>query len=205
MDVSGSCDNFQERGFTNRVNSICVQSGAWVCFGHPDFRGQQYILERGEYPDFYRWNGHNDRMGSCKPVGMAFSGASELCLRKQNIWIIGRVSAILPSSTLSSSTILALSPFSHGDHYRIEVFEGRHFSGRSQEFTEDCSSLQRQGWAKKWVNAVRVYGDGAWVLYEEPNYRGQMYIVERGDYSGCDEWQAHSPGVQSIRRVINYF
>ncbi|XP_053119430.1 gamma-crystallin N [Hemicordylus capensis] len=93
----------------------------------------------------------------------------------------------------------------HGEHYRIEVFEGRHFSGRCQEFTEDCSFLLRQGWAKNWINAIKVYGDGAWVLYEEPNYRGQMYVVERGDYSSCNEWQAHSPSIQSIRRVINYF
>ncbi|CAI5789103.1 Uncharacterized protein PODLI_1B042304 [Podarcis lilfordi] len=147
----------------NRVNSVCVQSGAWICFSLADFRGQQYILEHGEYPGFHRWNGHNDRMGSCKPVGM------------------------------------------HGENYRIEVFEGRHFSGRSQEFTEDCSCLHRQGWAKNWINAIKVYGDGAWVLYEEPNYRGQMYVVERGDYSSCNEWQAACANIQSIRRVVNYF
>ena len=54
----------------NRVNSVRVESGAWVCFDHPDFRGQQFILEHGDYPDFYRWNGHNDHMGSCRPVRM---------------------------------------------------------------------------------------------------------------------------------------
>lgn len=54
----------------NRVNSIRVESGSWVCFGHPDFRGQQFVLEHGDYPDFFRWNGHNDHMGSCRPVRM---------------------------------------------------------------------------------------------------------------------------------------
>lgn len=54
----------------NRVNSIRVESGAWVCFDHPDFRGQQFVLEHGDYPDFFRWNGYNDHMGSCRPVGM---------------------------------------------------------------------------------------------------------------------------------------
>lgn len=70
LDVCGSCNSFQDQGFLNRVNSICVQSGAWVCFDHPDFRGQQYILEHGEYPDFYRWNGRSDHLGSCRPIGM---------------------------------------------------------------------------------------------------------------------------------------
>lgn len=70
LEVFGACDNFQDRGFMNRVNSIRVESGAWVCFDHPDFRGQQFVLEHGDYPDFFRWNGHNDHMGSCRPVGM---------------------------------------------------------------------------------------------------------------------------------------
>ncbi|KAM9287721.1 GTP-binding protein Rheb isoform 3-T3 [Cariama cristata] len=163
LEVCGSCGSFQDRGFLNRVNSICVQSGAWVCFDHPDFRGQQYILEHGEYPDFYRWNGRSDHLGSCRPVGM------------------------------------------HGEHYRIEIFEGSHFSGPSLELTEDCSFLQGQGWDKTCINALKVYGDGAWVLYEEPNYRGRMYVVERGEFSSFNAWQARNASVQSIRRVINYF
>lgn len=44
-----------------------------------------------------------------------------------------------------------------------------------------------------------------WVLYEEPNYRGRMYVVERGEFGSFDAWQARSANVQSIRRVINYF
>lgn len=44
-----------------------------------------------------------------------------------------------------------------------------------------------------------------WVLYEEPNYRGRMYVVERGEFSSFNEWQARSASVQSIRRVVNYF
>ncbi|XP_061853040.1 gamma-crystallin N isoform X2 [Colius striatus] len=122
LDVCGSCSSFQDRGFLNRVNSISVQSGAWVCFDHPNFRGQQYVLEHGEYPDFYRWNGRSDHLGSCRPVGM------------------------------------------HGENYRIEIFEGRHFSGPSLELTEDCSFLQGQGWDKTCINALKVYGDGACVF-----------------------------------------
>ncbi|XP_074842420.1 gamma-crystallin N [Carettochelys insculpta] len=163
LEVCGNCDNFQDRGFTNRVNSICVQSGAWICFELPNFQGQQYILEHGEYADFHCWNSHNDHMGACRPVGM------------------------------------------HGEHYRIEIFDGSHFSGHCMEFTEDCSFLQRKGWKKNCINAIKVYGDGAWVLYEEPNYRGRMYVVERGEYSSFTMWQAHSATTQSIRRVVNYF
>ncbi|XP_068529789.1 gamma-crystallin N [Anas acuta] len=162
LDVCGTCCSFQDRGFLNQVNSICVRSGAWVCFAHPNLRGQQYVLEHGEYPHFHRWNGRGDRLGSCRPVGM------------------------------------------HGEHYRMEIFEGSRFSGRSLELTEDCASLQGQGWDKPSVNAIKVYGDGAWVLYEEPNYRGRMYVVERGEFSSFRAWQACSSSVQSVRRVVNY-
>ncbi len=44
-----------------------------------------------------------------------------------------------------------------------------------------------------------------WVMYEEPNFRGRMYIVERGNYCSHNEWQAQNPNIQSIRRVVNYF
>ncbi|XP_005087287.1 gamma-crystallin N [Mesocricetus auratus] len=163
LEVFGNCDNFQDRGFMNRVNSIRVESGAWVCFDHPDFRGQQFILEHGDYPEFFRWNGHNDHMGSCRPVGM------------------------------------------HGEHFRIDIFEGCNFTGQCLEFVEDCPFLQSRGWAKSCVNAIKVYGDGAWVLYEEPNYRGRMYVVERGDFRSFSDWEAHSARVQSLRRVLNFF
>lgn len=44
-----------------------------------------------------------------------------------------------------------------------------------------------------------------WVLYEEPNYRGRMYLVERGDFRSFSDWEAPSGRVQSLRRVVNFF
>ncbi|XP_037983199.1 gamma-crystallin N isoform X2 [Motacilla alba alba] len=53
----------------------------------------------------------------------------------------------------------------HGEHYRIEIFEGSHFRGPSLELTEDCSFLQGQGWDKTCINALKVYGDGANICF----------------------------------------
>ncbi|XP_057190675.1 gamma-crystallin N-A [Triplophysa rosa] len=119
------------------------------------------MLEKGEYPDFQRWNAHNDHMGSCKPIKM------------------------------------------HGQHYRMELFESQNFTGQCVELCEDCPFLQSTGFSKNSLNAIKVYGDGAWVMYEEPNYRGRMYIVERGNYGSFMDWQAENPNIQSICRVIN--
>ncbi|NWH34751.1 CRGN protein, partial [Chloropsis hardwickii] len=167
LDVCGSCNSFQDQGFLNRVNSICVQSGAWVCFDHPDFRGQQYILEHGEYPDFYRWNGRSDHLGSCRPIGM--------------------VSGMLLALALPARAPLGL------------VYPG-HRSPVNKCHKNVCSLEIECP-----IEQERVPCLGLWVLYEEPNYRGRMYVVERGEFSSFNEWQARSASVQSIRRVVNYF
>ncbi|KAM5205771.1 LOW QUALITY PROTEIN: gamma-crystallin N [Hipposideros larvatus] len=160
LEVFGDCDNFQA-GLLNRVSAIRVESGAWVCFYHPDFQGQQFVLEHGNDPDFSRWNGHHDHMGSCRPVGV------------------------------------------HGEHFRLEIFEGYNFTGQCLEFKGKCPFLQGRGWAKNCVNTIKVYGDGAWVL-EESNYHGRMYLVERGDFRSFSDWGAHSARVQSLRSVVNF-
>lgn len=49
----------------------------------------------------------------------------------------------------------------HGEHFRIDIFEGCNFTGQCLEFVEDCPFLQSRGWAKSCVNAIKVYGDGA--------------------------------------------
>ncbi|MEQ2214104.1 hypothetical protein XENOCAPTIV_029614, partial [Xenoophorus captivus] len=123
-----------DRGFLNRVNSVRVESGAFVCFDHPDFKGQQYILEHGEYPDFQRWNAHNDHMGSCRPIRMV-----GLCLCLKETPGPGKYSA------------------------ELELFEGDNFAGQCVELCGDCPFLQARGLTKNCVNSIKVYGDGAYV------------------------------------------
>lgn len=40
-----------------------------------------------------------------------------------------------------------------------------------------------------------------WVGYQYPGYRGFQYIFEIGSYKHWNEWGAHHPQIQSIRRV----
>ncbi|XP_040924841.1 crystallin, gamma S3 [Betta splendens] len=49
-------------------NSIRVESGAWVLYERPNYLGSQYVLTRGEYPDFQSWMGYNDRIRSCRLI-----------------------------------------------------------------------------------------------------------------------------------------
>uniref|UniRef100_A0A2K5E2T1 Crystallin gamma N n=1 Tax=Aotus nancymaae TaxID=37293 RepID=A0A2K5E2T1_AOTNA len=57
LEVFGDCDNFQDRGFMNRVNSIRVESRAWVWlpWGPPDsfLHGALFLGEgSSQHPPF---------------------------------------------------------------------------------------------------------------------------------------------------------
>ncbi|XP_010878325.1 gamma-crystallin S-1 [Esox lucius] len=52
----------------SRCNSIRVESGNWVLYERPNYLGSQYVLTRGEYPDYQRWMGYNDSIRSCRMI-----------------------------------------------------------------------------------------------------------------------------------------
>ncbi|XP_078539779.1 gamma-crystallin M2-like [Lissotriton helveticus] len=61
-----STDSSDLSSYFSRCNSIRVESGPWVLYERPNYMGYQYILRRGEYPDFQRWMGYNDNIRSCR-------------------------------------------------------------------------------------------------------------------------------------------
>ncbi|XP_053327943.1 gamma-crystallin 1-like [Spea bombifrons] len=52
--------------YFRHCNSIRVASGNWILYEHPHYRGHQYYLSRGEYPEFQQWMGLNDSIRSCR-------------------------------------------------------------------------------------------------------------------------------------------
>lgn len=52
---------------------------SWVAYEYPDFQGQQFILEKGDYPRWSAWSGsgghHSDQLLSFRPVLCAVSTA----------------------------------------------------------------------------------------------------------------------------------
>ncbi|XP_069790578.1 gamma-crystallin M2-like isoform X1 [Narcine bancroftii] len=54
--------------FFSRCNSIRVESGSWVLYEKTNYTGYQYILTRGEYPDYQHWNGYSDSIKSCRQI-----------------------------------------------------------------------------------------------------------------------------------------
>lgn len=62
--------------------SACVDS--WTGYEHSSFCGQQFVLERGEYPHWESWSGSNayhiERMMSFRPICSAVSLQPTACV-----------------------------------------------------------------------------------------------------------------------------
>ena len=57
--------------------SLSLPLNSWVGFEHHDFQGQQFILEKGEYPHWDAYSGslsyHVERLMSLRPIHCAVS------------------------------------------------------------------------------------------------------------------------------------
>ncbi|XP_060902430.1 crystallin, beta B1, like 3 [Labrus mixtus] len=85
------------------------------------------------------------------------------------------------------------------DH-KICLYECPNFEGRKMEVCdEDIPSLWSYGFQDR-VASIQVTG-GTWVGYQYPGYRGFQYVFEMGPFKHWNEWGAHHPQIQSIRRV----
>ena len=68
LECTEDLDNLPERWHLQEAHSVQVQDGAWVFFELPDYRGRQYLLERGEYRRFTEWSAMNANVGSFRRV-----------------------------------------------------------------------------------------------------------------------------------------
>ncbi|KAM4731163.1 beta-crystallin A2b [Anableps anableps] len=77
------CQNIMERGF-NKIRSIKVENGPWVGYEYPEFQGQQFILEKGDYPRYEAWSGNSsyrtEHMLSFRPIKCANHSDSKVTL-----------------------------------------------------------------------------------------------------------------------------
>ncbi|XP_065412291.1 TBCC domain-containing protein 1 isoform X4 [Chrysemys picta bellii] len=68
-ECDSDCPDFHT--YLSRCNSIRVEGGAWVVYERPNFAGNMYVLTHGEYPEYQRWMGLNDRLSSCKAIHLS--------------------------------------------------------------------------------------------------------------------------------------
>uniref|UniRef100_A0A8C9ATT5 Beta-crystallin B3 n=1 Tax=Prolemur simus TaxID=1328070 RepID=A0A8C9ATT5_PROSS len=70
-ELSAECPNLTD-SLLEKVGSIQVESGPWLAFERRAFRGEQFVLEKGDYPRWDAWsNSHNsDSLLSLRPLNI---------------------------------------------------------------------------------------------------------------------------------------
>ncbi|XP_019362901.1 PREDICTED: beta-crystallin B1 [Gavialis gangeticus] len=71
--------------------------------------------------------------------------------------------------------------------FSIVVFEQENFQGKKMEFTAECLNLGERGFDR--VRSV-IINSGPWVAFEQANLRGEMFILEKGEYPRWDTWSS---------------
>ncbi|XP_058404644.1 gamma-crystallin B-like isoform X1 [Diceros bicornis minor] len=52
----------------SRCNSVRVDSGCWMLYERAHYQGLQYLVRRGDYPDYQHWMGQGDSIRSCRLI-----------------------------------------------------------------------------------------------------------------------------------------
>lgn len=131
--------------------------GSWAGFEHCGFQGQQFVLERGEYPCWEAWSGSNayrvDRMCSFRPITCAVSRAWRGAVPDPRQPWMGRGQRAGGRGWPCPRRALSLQ-----DHRRsrLMLFEQENFQGRRGELSDDCPSLPALGWGSSAVGSFLV-------------------------------------------------
>ncbi|KAM6893472.1 gamma-crystallin M2-like [Xenentodon cancila] len=258
MELADNMPTFQERWQNRDIHSCKVFEGAWIFYEQPNYRGRQYLLEKGEYRRFSEWGGVQPRVGSirrlrnqyvpfdeisrimertgkiffyedknfqghsyecssdCAELSSHFSRCNSIRVEGGS-WVIyerpqymGYQYVLMRgeyptyqswngfNDTIRSCRLIRYPPSRH----RIRIYERPDFSGQMIELSEDLANLQDR-WGYRDVHSAHVQ-DGIWIFYENPNYKGRQYLLEKGEYRRHSEWGALQPSVGSIRRAVDY-
>ncbi|KAM9487536.1 beta-crystallin A2b [Clarias gariepinus] len=133
------CPNILDRDF-RKIRSIKVENGPWVGYEYPEFQGQQFVLEKGDYPCFQAWSGNSsyrtEHLLSFRPIQCAkhsdskvslfecedFQGRKfELCDDYPSLQAMGWCSKEVPSIKVNSGAWVAYQfPGYRGYQYILE-------------------------------------------------------------------------------------
>uniref|UniRef100_A0A5F4WN39 Beta-crystallin B3 n=1 Tax=Callithrix jacchus TaxID=9483 RepID=A0A5F4WN39_CALJA len=70
-ELSAECPNLTD-SLLEKVGSIQVESGPWLAFESRAFRGEQFVLEKGDYPRWDAWSNsrNSDSLLSLRPLNI---------------------------------------------------------------------------------------------------------------------------------------
>jgi len=84
----------------------------------------------------------------------------------------------------------------------MRLYERIEFGGQIMELADDDCPSVAERFHKSDIFSCNVT-DGNWLFYEQPEYRGHMYLIRPGIYNRFSEWGSRSARVGSIKRIMD--
>uniref|UniRef100_A0A3B5MQW0 Beta-crystallin B3 n=1 Tax=Xiphophorus couchianus TaxID=32473 RepID=A0A3B5MQW0_9TELE len=166
VELSGECKDVLEK--TPRVGSVIVESGPWVGFECLGFGGEQFVLEKGEYPRWSTWTSCQSSyiLSSFKPLKVE-SGDHKLHLfenagfegRKMEIvdddvpslWAHGFQDRVASAKAISGTWVGYTYPGYRGRQYVFEHGDFKHWNawGATAPQIQSVRRVRDMQWHKR--------------------------------------------------------
>ncbi|TWW68682.1 Beta/gamma crystallin domain-containing protein 1 [Takifugu flavidus] len=101
-----------------------------------------------------------------------------------------------------SEGLKSLQPVLSQDFFspHLKMFRDRDFGGMDIDITVPVPNMEETGYGTK-TQSLDVIG-GVWVVFEEPGFCGESYVIERGLYGCPEDWGALQPRIASAMPVV---
>ncbi|XP_048452657.1 uncharacterized protein crybg1a [Rhincodon typus] len=147
-----------------------VVRGCWILYQKPNFEGDKIALEEGFLNLADIW-GKEMTEDSC----------DDTLISTPNECLIGSLGRIVKKWGLPE----------------IDLCTELGGLGRKTTYIDDMEEIETYGIVEPTLS-IEVYS-GTWLLFEEPFYQGNSYIVEPGQYPSPESWYAVNPFIGSLK------
>ncbi|KAK6319405.1 hypothetical protein J4Q44_G00106160 [Coregonus suidteri] len=149
VELSAECKNVIEKG-CEKVGSVIVESGPWVAFERQAFGGEQFVLEKGEYPRWSTWTNSqtNNYLLSLRPLRV--DSADHKLHLFENPGFAGRKMEIVDDD-IPSLWVGYMFPGYRGHQYIFEHGDYKHWNdwGASAPQIQSVRRVRDMQWHKR--------------------------------------------------------
>uniref|UniRef100_A0A672HDY4 Beta-crystallin B3 n=1 Tax=Salarias fasciatus TaxID=181472 RepID=A0A672HDY4_SALFA len=165
MELSGECKDIFEK--TQRVGSVIVESG-WVGFERPGFAGEQFVLEKGEYPRWSTWTNclSSYSLGSFRPLkvdsaehklhlfeNVGFEGRKMAIFDDDvpSLWAHGFQDRVASAKAVNGTWVGYMYPGYRGRQYVLEQGDFKHWNdwGATAPQIQSVRRVRDMQWHKR--------------------------------------------------------
>uniref|UniRef100_A0A674J5F7 Crystallin beta-gamma domain containing 2 n=1 Tax=Terrapene triunguis TaxID=2587831 RepID=A0A674J5F7_9SAUR len=201
----------------------------WLIYSKPFFDDDPYVLEPGGYPNLKAWGAKDPSVCSMHPIKLV--SALHWCLPPSHCGMLP-ANHTVPSKIDSLVSGSSISDKGCWVGYEKEGFRGHQYLLEEGEYhdwaqwggySDELMSLRLirtvrgasggAGRAFDTLPDVELAGygittqsihvlSGVWVAYENTNFSGEQYILEKGVYRNSEDWGASAGRISSVQPVL---